>query len=107
MLRDGAIPLLDTMDIFNLYRETFLGKIDVEKAFADDKEEISKKTQKKLQLGLSNDAKIVYNNLNSQKFTADDLIGLDLNDDQLLAALTELEIEGIIKALPGGSYELI
>ena len=107
LLRDGAIPLLDTMDIFNLYRETFLGKIDVEKAFADDKEEISKKTQKKLQLGLSNDAKIVYNNLNSQKFTADDLIGLDLNDDQLLAALTELEIEGIIKALPGGSYELI
>ena len=107
LLRDGAIPLLDTMDIFNLYRKTFLGKIDVEKAFADDKEEISKKTQKKLQLGLSNDAKIVYNNLNSQKFTADDLIGLDLNDDQLLAALTELEIEGIIKALPGGSYELI
>ena len=48
----------------------------------------------------------MYNNLNSQKFTADDLIGLGLSDDQLLSVLTELEIEGLIKALPGGIYDL-
>ena len=107
LLRDGAIPLLDSMDIFNLYSDKFSEKIDVVNAFITDVGENTKKTQKNLQLGLSNDAKIVYNNLNKQKFTADDLLALDLSDDQLLSVLTELEIEGIIKALPGGSYELI
>ena len=64
------------------------------------------KTQKNLHLGLSNEAKIVYNNLNNQKFTADELINLNLSDDQLISALTDLEIEGLIKALPGGIYEV-
>ncbi len=108
LLRDGAIPLLSAIDIFNQYINRFPEQIDIEKAFAID-ENIKKDEilPKKLQLGLSNEAKIVYNNLNSQKFTADDLLDLNLSDDGLLAALTELEIEGLVKALPGGIYELI
>lgn len=60
-----------------------------------------------MKLGLSKEAEIVYNNLNNQKFTADDLLNLELNNDELIAALTELEIEQVIKACPGGIYELI
>lgn len=108
LLRDGAIPLLNAMDVLNQYIYQFPEQIDIEKAFALEKnlkkDEISKKN---LQLGLSNEAKIVYNNLNRQKFTADDLLSIGLNDDQLIAALTELEIESLIRALPGGVYELI
>ena len=48
----------------------------------------------------------MYNNLNKEKFTVDDLLNLNLSDDALFAALTELEIEGVIKALPGGMYEI-
>lgn len=54
---------------------------------------------------LSKEAKIVYNNLNKQKFTVDDLIGLEVKDEDILSALTELEVDGFIKALPGGYYE--
>ena len=49
----------------------------------------------------------MYNNLNNAKFTVDDLLGLGISDDDLLSALTELEIEHLIKACPGGSYELL
>ena len=107
LLRDGAIPLLDANDVFNQYLHMFPETIDVKKAFSEeDKIKKDKNIQKNLNIGLSNEAKIVYNNLNSQKFTADDLIGLGLSDDQLLSVLTELEIEGLIKALPGGIYDL-
>ncbi len=107
LLRDGAIPLLSALDVFNQYVAHFSDKIDVLKAYEKDNSKSNdKKIQKNLQLGLSNEAKIVYNNLNSQKFTADDLLNLGLSDDVLISALTELEIEGIISALPGGIYEL-
>lgn len=107
LLRDGAIPLLNARDIFNQYIDKYFDLIDVEKAFSQETVQEAKKPQKNLHLGLSNEAEIVYNNLNKQKFTADDLIGLNLNDDLLLSAITELEIEGLIKALPGGMYEVI
>ena len=107
LLRDGAIPLLDANDIFNQYIKSFGDKIDLQKAYTDDSNSSDKKIIKKSHLGLSKEAEIVYNSIVKVKFTADDLLQLDLNDDQLIAALTELEIEGIIKARPGGSYELI
>ncbi len=108
LLRDGAIPLLNANDVFNQYINLYPDKIDVKKAFNDkDKTKKDKKIQKKLKLGLSKEAEIVYNNLNSQKFTVDDLIDLDLSDDSLIAALTELEIEQVVRALPGGIYEMI
>lgn len=107
LLRDGAIPLLDAADIFNQYITKFPEQIDIEKAFAEDNSPKEKKIKKNLNITLSNDAQIVYNNLNKLKFTVDDLIDLSLSDDALLSSLTELEIEGLIKAMPGGAYEVI
>lgn len=107
LLRDGAIPLLSAMDIFNQYISRFSEQIDIDKAFSEESMQKIKISKKNLQLGLSKEAEIVYNNLNEQKFTVDELINLDLSDDQLISALTELEIEGVIKALPGGMYEMI
>ncbi len=107
LLRDGAIPLLNAADIFNQYITAYPDKIDIEKAFAEETVKTEKISRKNLQSGLSNDAKIVYNNLNKLKFTADDLLDLNLSDDQLLSSLTELEIEGLVRALPGGMYEVI
>lgn len=107
LLRDGAIPLLNAADVFNQYIAKFPDQIDIEAAFAEEKVNNSKKIKKNLKLDLSNEAKIVYNNLNGEKFTADDLLGLDLSDDEMFSALTELEIEKVIRALPGGMYEII
>jgi len=113
LLREGAKPLLDASDIFNEYLPRFADKIDLEKAFKktdikkSSKKEENKKEIKILPSGLSKEAKMLYNQLNRQKFSADDLLGFGLSDDELLSALTELEMEQLIRASAGGIYEKI
>ncbi len=111
LLRDGAIPLLDASDIFNNYIVEYADKIDIEKAFEKDENETksdgSVKKSKKCPETLSKEAKIVYNYTDKQNFTADDLLNCGLSDDEILSALTELEMEQCIKALPGGAYDKI
>lgn len=114
LLRDGAKPLLDASDIFNEYIFRFPDKINIERAFealdfsAKKQENIKNdpKIQKKLNISLSKEAEMVYNNLNKQKFLPEDLSCTGLSAGELLSALTELEMEFIIKALPGGMYEI-
>ncbi len=106
LLRDGAKPLLDAGDIFSEYISRFPDKIDIERAFKKEpKTPNPQKNKKILNETLSNEAKIVYNCLDTPKFYPDELdCGLD--SGQLLSALTELEMEFIIRALPGGQYEI-
>lgn len=107
LLRDGAKPLTEAADVINEYLNLFGSKIDPVRAFAkDENAKKAKKIQKKSEKGLSNEAKIVYNYLDKQKFTVDDCIGTGLSGNQLLSALTELEFEDYIKALPGGFYSI-
>lgn len=106
LLRDGAKPLLDASDIFNEYISMFPDKINIEKAYKKEPEPIKPQNNKKiLNETLSNQAKIVYNCLDKQKFYPDEL-NTDLSSSELLAALTELEMEFVIRALPGGQYEI-
>lgn len=113
LLRDGAKPILDVSDVFSEYILRFPDKINVEKAFesstvliSDKKtEKNNKKIQKKLPETLSNDAKVVYNNLDKQFFFPEDINIPSISDSELLAALTELEMELLINSLPGGKYE--
>ncbi len=108
LLRDGATPLIDASDVFNQYIPSFAEFIDIKKAFEPiENKKNDKIISKNSDIGLSNEAKMVYNNLNKQKFTADDLIDIGISDDDIISALTELEMEHIIKSLPGGIYELI
>ncbi len=106
LLRDSARPLLDASDIFNEYISQFPDKIDIEKAYKKEpKSEKPQKNKKILNETLSNEAKIVYNCLDTQKFYPDEL-NTGLDSGKLLSALTELEMEFIIRALPGGQYEI-
>lgn len=111
LLRDGARPLLDASDVFGEYISAYGDKIDVEKAYKKSKTEQEpksiKKVEKILPTGLSKTAKMLYNNLDKQKFSADDLLGFEISDDELIGAITELEMEHLIKACPGGFYEKI
>lgn len=115
LLRDGARPLIDATDIFSEYLPRFGDKLDIARAFANEENSenkptesnVQKKFQKKCDQGLSKEAKIVYNNLDKLKFTADDIPQTDLSDSDILSALTELEMEGFIEALPGGLYQLL
>ncbi len=113
LLRDGAKPLLDVSDIFSEYIVRFPDKINIEKAYEKPsiieqktaKKPENKKNQKKLPQTLSNEAKIVYNYLDKQIFFPEDIDIPNLSDSKLLSALTELEMEFMIKSLPGGKYE--
>ena len=114
LLRDGARPLLDAGDVFSEYISVYGDKIDVEKAYKKEKSQteskISEKTQKiqkNLPSGLSKTAEMLYNSLDKQKFSADDLLGLQISDDDLISAITELEMEHLIKSCAGGFYEKI
>ncbi len=113
LLRDGAKPLLDASDIFNEYIIRFPDKINIERAYnkpiiekqKTQKTEKFEKIQKNLNETLSKEAKIVYNSLDKQKFLPEDIRNTGLSAQQILSALTELEMEFLIKAMPGGMYE--
>lgn len=108
LLRDGAIPLIDASDIFTRYIADFPEQINIENAYKDSGDDkLKKNLQKKSLSTLSNEAQLVYNNLDKPKFTADDLYLIDMDDGLLLSALTELEMEHLIKSLPGGAYKII
>lgn len=111
LLRDGAKPLLDVSDILTEYIPRFPDKIDIEKAYERSQKTAKKTVEKQIHKKLSNEtlskeAKIVYNHLDKHKFYPDEIGGTDLGSSEILSALTELELEGLIRALPGGRYEL-
>lgn len=117
LLRDGAKALLDLSDVFTEYIVRFPDKIDIKKAYdtkiIDDKPQKGSKPQeeikiisKKFNVGLSKEAKIVYNCIDKQKFLPEEILNTGLDSSALLSALTELEMEFMIKAVPGGMYEL-
>jgi len=113
LMRDGAKPLLDASDIFNEYIHRFPDKINIERAYSESiiepKIKVSsqeiKNNQKNFLETLSKEAKIVYNQLDKQKFYPDEICNTGLSSAELLSALTELEMEFLIKAVRGGMYE--
>lgn len=105
-LRDGAKPLLDASDIFNEYISLFPDKINIERAFEKTSEGKNKKSKKILDDTLSKEAKILYNYLDKPEFYPEYFKDKGLSDDDILSALIELEISGIIKSAPGGKYVL-
>ena len=110
LFREGAKPLIDTSDIFNEYLPAYAEFLDIEKAYSKKdaikrKKEI-KQCEKNLKETLSNEAKIVYNYLDKQIFSIDDLSATTLSPDLILSALTELELEGLIEPVAGGQYKI-
>ena len=113
LLRDGAKPILNVGDILGEYIYRFPDKIDVEKAVSSSPIGAKKTTavekiekiEKNLPETLSKEAKIVYNCLDKQKFLPEELSVPEISAGELLSALTELEMEFLIRAIPGGMYE--
>ena len=136
LLRDGAKPVIEANDIFLEYISYFGDKIlpnkanetNLSKVFAEkynrqktdtkaklvNKENDKPKMQEKLQkignienLPLSKNAKVVYNCIDNNLFILDDLLSTGLSFDELLTAVTELELSGLVKAVPGGRYSVL
>ena len=56
---------------------------------------------------LSKSTKMIYNQLDKQVFSCDDLLSSEVNSSIALAAVGELELYGLIEAIPGGRYKLL
>ena len=67
----------------------------------------NEKNLKNQNLTLSKNAEIVYNYLDKDFFTVDDLSEVNLNVTEIFTAVTELELSGLVKAVPGGRYTKI
>ena len=133
LLRDGAIPIFKFEDVLSEYYSSFGNIIDVEKSvkfnlstlynslynvnFSKQREEYieknaenatyNEKNLKNQNLALSKNAEIVYNYLDKDFFTVDDLSEVNLNVTEIFTAVTELELSGLVKAVPGGRYTKI
>lgn len=133
LLRDGAKPVFTADDIFCEYEHLYPNIINVEKAKKADlnllyrmshfpkmfdtepkkldiiaeTEPENKKIKKKINETLPKYAEIVYNYIDTDLFTADDLINCGLPFEEILSGITQLELYGYIKALPGGRYTII
>ena len=112
LLRDGAKPLIDMSDIFNEYIPRYPDKIDIKKAYEKPQKMGKTAADSSVHKNLSNEtlsknAKIVYNHLNKHKFYPEEIKDTGLEPSEIISALTELEIELIIRSAPGGRYELI
>ena len=117
LLRDGARPLLDLSDIFGEYIPRFPDKINIDRAYdkkilPEETKKTSKNSQKtnniskKFNESLSKEAKIVYNCIDKQKFLPEEILNTGLSSGEILSALGELQMEMLIRAVPGGMYEL-
>ena len=111
LLRDGAKLFLDMSDIFDEYVPRFPDKMDIKRAYEPIKEEKSPllaPVHKKLSNEtLSKQAQIVYNHIRKPKFYPEEIVVKGLTKEEILSALSELEVELLIKACPGGLYALI
>ena len=68
-------------------------KVDSEKIISEN-----------INLTLSKNAEIVYNSINIEFFTIDDLGDTGLSVGDIFSAVTELELSGLVRAVPGGRY---
>ena len=92
------------MDIFGEYSAQFPDKVSSEAAYKKCGEAAPQKIEKIITSALSKTANLVYNNMNTQVFSLDDVFVEGMSTSEMISALTELEILGLIETLPGGRY---
>ena len=127
----GAKPIFDVEDILCEYYNSFGNIIDLDKAKSFNLSKLYKAVYKKANVStntpkksvtmgekqgsgklfakksnetLSKKAEIVYNRINSDFFTIDDLRETGFSVSEIFSAVTELELRGLVKAVPGGRY---
>lgn len=133
LLLDGAKPLLSALDVLKEYVDLYPGKINLEKAvrarpvnsslpaektkpaakptlkaYTDEKRKNeAKKTILATATGLSDNCKKVLDCFEGQPISVDCIVAkTDLKIGEVFSSLMELELSGIVKAIPGGRYAL-
>lgn len=133
LLKEGAKPIFNANDVFDEYISKFPNIIDPEKAktinlsklykclytpkipLLDDETRLTyakndvdeKKCKKEIDKTLPKNVQIVYNYIDNDIFSVEDIVSCGLSFEDVLSSITQLELFGYIKAVPGGRYTLI
>lgn len=118
LLRDGAKPVFNAMDVLEEYAERFPDLLDIDRIETTLKTEAqrSKPAPKKAQTfekpivsqKISDKARLVCDAFNKEKMQADELIlSTGLSAVEFMSAMTELELLGVIEPLAGKNYKII
>ena len=118
LLREGAKPVFNAMDVLEEYAERFPDLLDIDRIETTLKTEAqrSKSAPKKVQTfekpivsqKISDKARLVCDAFNKEIMQADELIlSTGLSAVEFMSAMTELELLGVIEPLAGKNYKII
>lgn len=118
LLREGAKPVFNAMDVLEEYAERFPDLLDIDRIETTLKTEAqrSKSAPKKAQTfekpivsqKISDKARLVCDAFNKEIMQADELIlSTGLSAVEFMSAMTELELLGVIEPLAGKNYKII
>jgi len=107
MLRDGAIPVLEAKDIADYYKSRYedaLFDIVVED---DEFEQFVRSVSQRAEFE-SEEQQIIYGAVAPEGSTIDELVlKTELETHVVLSQITLMEMNGWVKAIPGGKYKII
>lgn len=132
LIRDGAKAVISPIDILEEYATLYPHRLDLtgceeplgkpSSSEIEDENRILEREESKIEQssqsdktfvlpkipdGISDDAKLIFSSFTDYTATADDLIlRSGVAADAALEVFTELEIMGLITALPGGRYQI-
>ena len=118
LLREGAKPVFNAMDVLEEYAERFPDLLDIDRIETTLKTEAqrSKSAPKKVQTfekpivsqKISDKARLVCDAFNKEIMQADEMIlSTGLSAVEFMSAMTELELLGVIEPLAGKNYKII
>lgn len=118
LLREGAKPVFNAMDVLEEYAERFPDLLDIDRIETTLKTEAQrlKSAPKKAQTfekpivsqKISDKARLVCDAFNKEIMQADELIlSTGLSAVEFMSAMTELELLGVIEPLAGKNYKII
>ncbi len=107
LLRDGAIPVLEVMDIVDYYKPKYKDKLfDIvveDESFEKYVQSISQRAEFK-----NKEQQVVYSVMTHEGNTVDEIvIKSNLPTQVVLSEISMMEVYGWIEAIPGGKYKII
>lgn len=118
LLRDGAKPVFNAMDVLEEYAERYPDMLDIDKieSILTTEPETVKKAEKQAAKNfvksaapnnISEKARMIFDAFSEETMQAEELIlRTKLSTVDFLSAMTELEILGYIEPLAGKNYKL-
>ena len=107
LLQDGAVIVLEAMDVVNYYRRQFGDAISDIVIEDDEFEQFVRSVSQTVEFE-NEEQEIVYNSIEEAGSTIDEIvIKSDLQTHIVLSQLTLMEINGWVKSIPGGKYKII